>query len=177
MPERGHCLARIKIHLRKWIGLYLAGMVLICFLNHLVYTVTRPEYSDDETLKIMLLNVDTGDGDTDAQAEALLPRIQAADAGILALEFEQLPRITPGDAQSEMLLRVQLTGGFGDIYLCDGTGLALLKEMHACADGGTVHLEKCSLTGSGAYLAIVSNTTDMESARTALGILAENLKE
>ena len=179
MPETGLRLKRIKSHLRRWIGLYLAGMLAVCFLNHIVYTVTRPGFSDDERLKVMLLNVQASLSDEDyaALSMQLLPEIQKADDGVSILEFEELPEIADGNPSSEMLLKVQLTVGYGDIYLTDEAGLGLLRRNNALAEDGVVWLEDCILTGSGAYLAIISNTTDMDSARAALPVLAQGLKE
>ena len=179
MPETGFSLQRIKVHLRKWIGLYLVGMIAVCFLNHLIYTVTRPGFSDDERMKIMLMNVETALSDEDYEELSmnLLPEIQKTDAGIQILEFEQIPFITAEDPASNMLLQIKLTGGFGDLYLTDAAGLELLRTKQALVEDGVVHLQKCVLTGSEAYLAIISNTTDMESARIALPVLADALEE
>lgn len=179
MPETGFSLRRIKVHLRKWIGLYIAGMIAVCFLNHIVYTVTRPGFSDDETLRIMLLNVDmTISHDEYASlSQALLTELQMADEGILSLEFEELPKAVKGDPSSEMLLNMKLTGGYGDLYLTDDAGLELLKQRDALAEDGLTRIENCVLTGSGAWLTMIANTTDMESARAALPILAGYLEE
>ena len=179
MPESGFALRRIREHLRRWIGLYLAGMIAVCFLNHIVYTVTRPGFSDDERLKIMLLNVETALTDSDYAdlSMKLLPEIQKADEGVLILEFAELPQIEAGNPSSELLLKVQLTGGYGDLYLTDEAGLALLAQKNALAEDGAVQIDSCVLTGQKAYLAIISNTTDMESARIALPIVAAMLEE
>ena len=179
MPETGFCLQRIKVHLRKWIGLYVAGMIAVCFLNHIVYTVTRPGFSDDERLKIMLLNVETAltDSAYAALSMQMLPEIQAADEGILILEFEELPAASKGDPTSEMLLAMKLTGGYGDLYLTDEAGLELLRQRNALANDGPVRIKNCVLTGGEAYLTIVANTTDMESARIALPIVSAQLEE
>ena len=53
----------------------------------------------------------------------------------------------------------------------------MLRVKHALAEDGVMRLQRCVLTGSEAYLAIISNTTDMESARLALPIAAGLLEE
>lgn len=178
MPETGFSLQRITAHLRKWIGLYIAGTIAVCFLNHLVYTITRPGFSDDERLKVMLLNVESilPDAEYAELSMQLLPALQQVDEGILILEFESLPPVSADDAASEMLLSVKLTGGYGDLYLTDEAGLALLKRKQACVEEAVIHLESCRLTGGECYLAVISNTTDMESAMRALSVLAKELK-
>lgn len=178
MPETGFSLQKIKLHLKKWIGLYLAGMIAVCFLNHIVYTVTRPGFSDDERLKIMILNAETmfAQEDYAELSMRMLQEIQKADAGILTLEFEELPQIEDGNLSSEMLLSATLTGGYGDLYLTDESGLMLLEKKNALTDD-RIRIQKCVLTGKEAYLAVISNTTDMESARLALPIAAGLLEE
>jgi len=179
MPETGFSPRRIKDHLRKWIGLYLAGMIAVCFLNHIVYTVTRPGVSDDAALRIMLLNVEMTfpHDEYAALSEALLADMQSADEGILSLEFEELPKAVKGDPSSEMLLYMKLTGGYGDLYLTDDTGLELLRQRNALAEGGLTRIENCVLTGEKAWLTVIANTTDMESAKLALPIVAGYLEE
>ena len=179
MPETGFSRQRIKLHLKKWIGLYLAGMIAVCFLNHIVYTVTRPGFSDDERLKIMLLNVETvlTEEDYAALSMRMLPEIQKADEGILILAFEELPQIEAGNPASEMLLAATLTGRYGDLYLTDESGLMLLEKRNALTENGRLQIQKCVLTGDAAWLVIASNTTDMESAQLALPIAAGLLEE
>lgn len=177
MPETGFCLSRLKAHLRSAIGLYLAAIAALCFLNHLVYTVTRPNISDDERLKIMLLNLEIvlSEEELDVLSAQLLTQLQEKDDGLLALEFEPLPHVQAGEAESEMLLSVKLTGGFGDLYLSDADGLALLEAKDAVTQ--SAHLESCVLTGGGAYLSVMANTTDPTSAEAAFSVLVEMLEE
>jgi len=201
MPETEFSLRRLGLHLRKWIGLYLAATLALCFLNHLIFTVTRPRISDDALLKVMLLNVEPRLSD-EAYAQltmALLPEIQTAAPKIEALDFEQLRPAAAGDEQGMMLLNVKLISGYGDLFLTDAQGLALLAERQALADlegigiegweplfftdesgqryAGGLRTSNCSLTGGEACLAIFVNGTDPDSARVALPILADALKE
>ena len=202
MPETAFSMQRIKMHLRRWIGLYLAGMIALCFLNHLVYTVTRPGFSDDERLKVMLLNVDfqLSDEEYAALSLQLLPEIQKADDGILTLEFEPLAGAAQGNPASDMLLSAKLIGGFGDIYLCDRYGYELLGRRGALQDLGKIQidgwesiaaadtetgktftgglrLKHCRLTGGEINMAVAANGTDIDSAMAALRVIANALKE
>lgn len=177
MPETGLRLKEIKAHLRRWIGLYIAATVALCFLNHVIYTVTRPGFSDDERLKVMLLNVESTFSDEDYAALSinLLPQLQKKDEDIRVLEFEQLPNAALGDPSSEMLLAMKLTGGYGDLYLTDEAGLDLLRAKQAVY--ASVYIENCRLTGEGAHLCIIANTTDMDSAQAAFEVLQKELGE
>ena len=58
MPEGGMSRARLRAHLRRCWAVYLVGAVAVLLLNNLIYTVTRPRASEEETLRVMLLNVD-----------------------------------------------------------------------------------------------------------------------
>ena len=58
MPEVQLSPRRIREHLRRRWYFYLAGIVLLCFLNNLVYTVTRPRTPERALLRVMLVNVD-----------------------------------------------------------------------------------------------------------------------
>lgn len=161
MPEGRITRQRIRDHLRRLWMVYLAGMVVLALANHLVYTVTRPSFSDDETLKIMLLNVDVS-----IDEEALLKDVQ--HLGFRAVETVPLC-IAWEDPGSDMLLAVQLTGGFGDIYITDAQGLAALEARNAC--------RAVRSTSGGLRLAVAKNGTNPESATAALELLAEKLGE
>ena len=179
MPETGFSLDRLREHLRKWIGLYLAATVALCFLNNLVYTVSRPGFSDDERLKIMLLNMESSLSDDEyAQLSMnLLPAVQAVAPTVQILEFESLPGASAGDMQGEMLLNMKITGGFGDLYLTDEAGRELLAAKGAIIERETLLIEGCILNGQGAYLTVMANGTDVEGAISAAAVLAEGLKE
>lgn len=202
MPETGFQLRRIREHLRRRWALYLAGAVLLCLVNNLIYTMTRPRFSDDEILRVMLLNVDVALSDEDyAQLSMeLLSQIQAADADVQILEFEPLIGVTDANPQAMALLFAKLTGGFGDVYLSDEAGLKLLAERGACLDLGDVDLPgwtnveytdpatgetcvaglktlRCRISGGPACLSVMANGTDIEGAKTALPSLARALQE
>lgn len=145
----------IREHLRRLWVIYLAGAVILVFLNHLVYTMTRPGYTDDETLKIMLLNVEI-----ELDEAALLEQVKPL--GFETVEIVPLS-IAWEDTTSDMLFKVQIISGFGDIYICDAQGLAALEEREVC--------HTFCQTADGVYLAVMNNGTDVESALAALDVL------
>ena len=201
MPETGFSLRRIRIHLRKWIGLYIAATIALCFLNHLVYTMTRPGFSDDERLKIMLLNTDAqlSAPEYEALGDTLLAQIRRENEGVLTVEFEPLAGVRADDPAGMMLLGTKLIGGYGDIYLCDRAGLEALASRAALLDLGGMQIGGCegascvhpetgkeitgglrmegSIFGNEIYLCVAANGTDTQGAAAALPHLAECIKE
>lgn len=149
----------IRDHLRRLWKLYLAGFVALVLANHLVYTLTRPAYSDDETLKIMLLNVEMELDETELLEKTRHLGFEAVEIVPLSIALE--------DPASEMLLKVQLIGGFGDIYITDAQGLAALEEREACD-----HIREMD---GGIYLIVARNGTDLQSAQAALEILEKEM--
>lgn len=151
MPEEKITRQKLKDHFRRLWAVYLAGIVLLCFLNNVVYDVTRPAYSDNETLQILLVNAVAG-----VDEEGLLDDVRGM--GFEAVETRQLA-VQKGDPASEMLLFVQLTEGTGDICIADEAGYELLLQRDVC-----LHTEAMD----GEYLVVLKNGTNIESARAAL---------
>lgn len=158
MPETKITWQRLRDHFRRrWIA-YLAGAIALVFLNNLVYTVTRPRVSEDETLKLMLLNTDLDLPEADLQAAA-------AHLGFKAVETE--PLVLSEDATGEMLLAVQIMGGYGDIYIADDAAYHLLLARNACMDGSVRALE------NGIWLAAAANAGNPQGVLDALDIVYE----
>lgn len=190
MPETKIHVQRLKAHFRRLWVIYLVGILLLCFLNHMVFTVSRPRFSEEETLKIMLLNVDT-----ELDATALLEKVQMVDDTIRAVEFVPLATVSTEDASSMMLLSAQLVGGFGDIYCTDSAGLDALEKRYAClslsdmqlsgweivrrvdAESGEMYAAALRQTDGEIYLVVAKNGTNIESSIKTLSILAEEIME
>lgn len=161
MPEGSITRQKIRDHLRRLWPVYLAGFALLIFLNNLVYTVTRPAYGDDATLKIVLLNADIS-----IEEDSLLEKTR--HLGFETVEILPLS-IAAGDASSEMLLYAQLISGFGDIYIADDAGLKLLEGRDVC---GNVRP-----AGNGLHAVVISNGTTVERAEAAMEFLEKTLGE
>lgn len=192
MPEGGMSRARLRAHLRRCWAVYLVGAVAVLLLNNLIYTVTRPRASEEETLRVMLLNVDW-EPDGGAQA-ALLEEIQARDGRIRALELESIVAAREEDPQAGMLLTVKLVAGYGDVYVTDAEGFALLADRAACQSVADVEAPGWEAvecidpetgarypgalrSGAGLYIVVASNGTNIESTLIALPLLAAALAE
>jgi len=161
MPEGKITRQRVRDHLRRLWLVYLVGAVALCFLNHVVFTITRPGYSDDETLKIMLLNVQVS-----LKENELLEK--TAHLGFRTVETLELT-VAPEGETSRMLLTTQLVSGYGDIYITDEAGLDVLNERYACHTVRELQ--------AGLYLVVSRNGTNLETAQAAAEILAKEIGE
>jgi len=158
MPEGKITRRRVRDHLRRLWAVYLIGAVALCFLNHLVFTVTRPGHSDSETLKIMLINADVS-----LPEDELLQKTE--HLGFRMVETLDL-NVAPEDAASRMLLIAQLVSGDGDICIADAAGLSVIKERNACCAVRELR--------NGLSIAVIN---DEQNTRDALEILIEELGE
>lgn len=158
MPEEKITRLRMRDHFRRLWAMYLIGALALCFLNHLVFTVTRPGYSEAETLRIMLVNEDVS-----LPEEDLL--LKTEHLGFRAVETMDLS-VAPEDETSRMLLIAQLVSGDGDIYITDAAGLSVLKERGVCR---SIHELQ-----NGLYLASVNSEQNIQDA---LEILTREIGE
>lgn len=133
MPETKLNLRRIREHLRKRWPIYIAGALLLCFLNNLVYTVTRPRTPEKMRLRVLTVNVNAPQEAFDALADALLSAARAAEPELAEVVFEPVSYLGPGDSASSILLKVKLTAGDVDLILADAAGFEAAAAMGGCA--------------------------------------------
>ena len=133
MPEVQLSPRRIREHLRRRWPVYLAGVVLLCFLNNLIYTVTRPRVPERALLHVMLINVDAPDAELEVLEQTLLTAAQAAEPDVRAVEFEPLQYLGENDAGSTILLATKFAAGGADLYIADEAGFAAMAARGGCA--------------------------------------------
>ena len=133
MPETGLSPNRIREHLRKRWYLYLTGALLVCLLNNLIYTVTRPRVPERALLHVMLVNVDAPDSELEALEQALLTAAQAAEPDVRAVELEPLQYLGESDAGSNILLATKFAAGGADLYIADEAGYEVMAARGFCA--------------------------------------------
>lgn len=165
MPDTKITSARIREHLRRMWAAYLVGAVLALFFNHLIFTLTRPSFSEDETLRIMLLNADVT-----IDEAALLDALQPA--GVKSVQMESLISAGQMDAAGAMLVKAKLISGNGDLYITDAAGLKHLEHAGAFADASAA--VPC---GDGIYLLIPDHAQNTQQAQLALPIMKNMLTE
>lgn len=130
MPDTKFSLPRLREHLRKWWIFYVVGLALICFLNNLVFTMTRPQVPEENTVRIMLLNVYAEQEATEARADELLSELQAQERPVELVQFESL--LGTGDQYSDMVVVVKLASGYSDLFITDDAGFESLSIKGAC---------------------------------------------
>lgn len=133
MPETGLSPNRIREHLRRRWPIYLVGILLLCFLNNLIYTATRPRVPERALLHVMLINVDAPDAELERLEARLLPAAQAAEPDVRAVEFEPLQYLGESDAGSTILLATKFAAGGADLYIADEAGFAAMAARGCCA--------------------------------------------
>ena len=133
MPEVQLSPRRIREHFRKRWPIYLAGILLLCFLNNLIYTATRPRTPERALLHVMLVNVDAPDSELEALEQALLTAAQAAEPDVRAVELEPLQYLGESDAGSNILLATKFAAGGADLYIADEAGYEVMAARGFCA--------------------------------------------
>lgn len=133
MPETGLSPNRIREHLRRRWYIYLIGAVLLCFLNNLVFTVTRPRVPERALLHVMLVNVDAPEAELEALEQALLAAAQSAEPDVRAVELEPLQYLGESDAGSAILLATKFAAGGADLYIADAASCEAMAARGFCA--------------------------------------------
>ena len=133
MPEVRLSPRRIREHFRRRWPVYLAGIVLLCFLNNLIFTVTRPRIPERTLLHVMLVNVDTPDAELEGLEARLLTAAQAAEPEVRAVELEPLSYLGENDAGSAILLATKFAAGGADLFIADEAGYEAMAARGFCA--------------------------------------------
>ena len=133
MPETGLSPNRIRQHLRRRWYIYLIGAVLLCFLNNLIFTVTRPRTPERALLRVMLVNVDAPDAELERLEARLLPAAQAAEPEVREVEIEPLQYLGESDAGSNILLATRFVSGGADLYIADKVSYGVMAARGYCA--------------------------------------------
>ncbi len=133
MPEVQLSPRRIREHLRRRWYFYLAGIVLLCFLNNLIFTVTRPRTPERALLRVMLVNVDAPEAELERLEARLLTAAQAAEPEVRAVEIEPLQYLGEQDAGSNILLTTRFVSGGADLYIADAASCEVMAARGYCA--------------------------------------------
>lgn len=133
MPEVQLSPRRIREHLRRRWYFYLAGIVLLCFLNNLIFTVTRPRTPERALLRVMLVNVDAPEAELERLEARLLTAAQAAEPEVREVEIEPLQYLGESDAGSNILLTTRFVSGGADLYIADAASCEVMAARGYCA--------------------------------------------
>ena len=133
MPEVRLSPRRVREHFRRRWPVYLAGIVLLCFLNNLIFTVTRPRTPERALLRVMLVNVDAPEAELERLEARLLTAAQAAEPEVRAVEIEPLQYLGESDAGSNILLTTRFVSGGADLYIADKVSYEVMAARGYCA--------------------------------------------
>ena len=133
MPEVRLSPRRVREHFRRRWPVYLAGIVLLCFLNNLIFTVTRPRIPERALLHVMLVNVDAPDAELEGLEARLLTAAQAAEPEVRAVELEPLSYLGENDAGTAILLATKFAAGGADLFIADEAGYEAMAARGFCA--------------------------------------------
>ena len=132
MPHYGISWFRLKEHFRKYLAIYIVGVVICVLLTNLVYTSTAPQTPYDQEVLIYLADVFTDTEPLDDLAADALAYAQEFDETLLEVNFESLQYVDPEqDYTSSMLLMARLSLGEADVFLASGLCMEALCATEA----------------------------------------------
>lgn len=132
MPHYGISWFRLKEHFRKYLAVYIVGVVICVLLTNLVYTSTAPQTPYDQEVLIYLADVYTDTEPLDDLAADALAYAQEFDETLLEVNFESLQYVDPEqDYTSSMLLMARLSLGEADVFLASGLCMEALCATEA----------------------------------------------
>lgn len=132
MPHYGISWFRLKEHFRKYLAVYIVGVVICVLLTNLVYTSTAPQTPYDQEVLIYLADVFTDTEPLDDLAADALAYAQEFDETLLEVNFESLQYVDPEqDYTSSMLLMARLSLGEADVFLASGLCMEALCATEA----------------------------------------------
>ena len=132
MPHYGISWFRLKEHFRKYLAVYIVGVVICVLLTNLVYTSTAPQTPYDQEVLIYLADVFTDTEPLDDLAADALAYAQEFDETLLEVNFESLQYVNPEqDYTSSMLLMARLSLGEADVFLASGLCMEALCATEA----------------------------------------------
>ncbi|MGN0801180.1 MAG: hypothetical protein ACI4MF_01160 [Candidatus Faecivicinus sp.] len=132
MPHYGISWFRLKEHFRKYLAIYIVGLIICVLLTNLVYTSTAPRTPYDQEVLIYLADAYTNPEPLDDLAADALAYAQEFDETLLEVNFESLQYVDPEqDYTSSMLLMARLSLGEADVFLASGLCMEALCACEA----------------------------------------------
>lgn len=120
MPHFGLSWFRLKEHFRKFIAVYIAGMVICGIMSNIFFTATEPKTPIEQEVLIYLADSYTVSGNLDGVAAEMLAYGQQTDPTLLEIDFEDLQYSDPNeDYYSSMILMTRLALNEGDAFLAN----------------------------------------------------------
>lgn len=141
MPDTKFSWRALREHIRKYFFIYLVGIAVCLLGTNLLWTSTRPQLANDQTVMIYLADGYVDSTALDGIARDMLEKTQADDPALQDVEFQNL-QFTGNDYSSSMLLMTRLSVNEGDAFLAGEDAMdALVRSraalpLDALLDGG-----------------------------------------
>lgn len=130
MPDTKFSLTALREHLRKYLWIYIVGIVACLLGTSLLWTTTRPRPSNEQTVTVYLMDAYANPEALSDVAQDMLQRAGQEDEALQVVEFQNL-QFTGEDYMGSMLLMTRLAVGEGDAFLTNQTGMDALVNSQA----------------------------------------------
>lgn len=116
MPDTKFSLPALREHLRRYLWIYLIGVALCLLGTSLLWTVTAPRPSIEQTVVVYLADAYSDGEALQDVADDMLARTRPFDDALQEVRFESM-MYNENEYASSMLLVTRLAVGEGDAYL------------------------------------------------------------
>ena len=130
MPDTKFSFRALREHIRKYFWIYIVGIALCLVLSSLLWTSTRPQIPNEQTVTIYLADSYSNYVPLEPIARDMLERTRAFDDTLQQVEFLNL-MYSDEDYTSVMLLMTRLAVGEGDAFLASQSAMDQLSHSQA----------------------------------------------
>ena len=130
MPDIRLTWRSLKEHLRKYLWVYALSVGLCLLATHLLWTVTRPRPSNQQTVNVCLADSWSDPEPLEGIARDMLQRTQLMDPQLKQVEFQSL-MYDDNQYTSQMLLVTRLAVGECDAFLASPAAAGALAASGA----------------------------------------------
>lgn len=130
MPDTKFSWRALREHLRKFLWVYLVGVALCLSLTLLLWTMTRPRATNEETVTVCLVDSYSDAEPLEDIARHMLEQTQPFDDTLKVVQFESL-MYTDQVYTSQMLLVTRLAVGECDAFLASQAAMDSLVNSEA----------------------------------------------
>jgi len=130
MPDTRFSWRALREHLRKTLWIYLLGIALCLVGTSLLWTMTRPQYRNDEVVTVCLVDSFSNPDPLAGIARHMLEETRPFDDALKQVQFESL-MYNAEVYTSQMLLVTRLSVGEGDAFLASQAGMDALAASEA----------------------------------------------
>ncbi len=125
MPDTKFSGQALREHLRRYLWIYIAGIVVCLLGTSVLWTMTRPQPTNAQTVVIYLMDAYANPEPLADVAADALERTRPFDEELQVVEFQPLQYIED-DYNSGMLLMTRLAVGEGDAFMTSQAGIDAL---------------------------------------------------